>query len=403
MIEITSEARALAEKAFQDMPPLPKGCSALLLIGLGSGALLDRILHAYAHPLSHPKPPNEVSTYWAPEYNHQSGMSIWLFEPDADRLSFIYQHPVWKRAVEIGQLQLYFGHAALDALEEDINYPPNYPITNWISSPDADIPPQNLQLITSRIARALERRHQTLQRLSDAQRLRENRWEMDHPGISRRVGWRETYTPGRKLKIIVIGLRFGGFTGHSLASLSRAFQRLGHEVTFLEPVNNFQMMVPLALQRVIFDFSPDLIVAVNYPRHHFHKAGLCTDGIPYACWLQDPGIFNELQTDRAVSQRNELDFYFSCSKEWSRQLELLGYGSIPIVKVPTDPELYSLTPPPDWKIHHRPPRYPTSRPFPVRSSARFSAKIYLQAQVPNVSYSFKKSSKPSIDVWHAVK
>ena len=341
MTDIPSQTRELAERAFAEMPPLTARDNALLVIGLGSGALLERILEEYGHELSRERH-NPRTTYIAAEWNPTHGMPIWVVEPDAAVVEKALEIYDWSRAIEIGQLRFFVGPNALDELDQDINYPFNCRITTWVSSHDTSLTPEDIQQITTRVGSSIEHRLETSERLAENQRNRLRMWRDSHPGQSPVVKWRERYTPGRRLKILVGGVRFGGFVGESSYLLARALERLGHDVHFLTEINNFQYIVPLALQRAIEDISPDLIVWINFARPFLAAKGTCMDGIPFCCYIQDPPVMDDLRSPAILEQKSELDFYVSCSEDWAKELEALGYGETPTVKAPTDPCVFSM-------------------------------------------------------------
>ena len=157
------------------------------------------------------------------------------------------------------------------------------------------------------------------------------------------AAWSERYRLGRRLRILVCGVRFGGsYLSQCSASLAHGFERHGHELRLLQETNSFQNITPASIQHTINDFNPELIVWINGTRSYCNAAGICTEGIPFCTWAQDPPVMAALRSPNAMSQRNELDFYFSSAKEWSDELERLGYGETPTVKVPTDPGLFTM-------------------------------------------------------------
>ncbi len=314
---------------------------------MGSGALVQRTLQAYGHPLCRTVEEVDSPAYDNAEWEPTHGVPIWVIDPDEGAVNRALATYDWLRALAIGQLRFFSGPGALDELECWITHPLSRNITNWALSPDASLTQADVQQITERINRATQRRTQTRGAQAERRRLhhrvRSGTFRPDTPVPS----WHERYRSGRRLKILVPGLRYAGtYLSQCVAYLAQSFERLGHEVYFLTENNNFQLTVPFAIQQAVNDFSPDLIVWINFTRSYLKRAGVCTDGIPYCCWLQDPPVMNELRSPEAVAQRDETDLYFSCSAEWAEELETLGYGNVPVAKVPTHPDMFSPTPPP---------------------------------------------------------
>lgn len=329
MQEISPHAQERAERAFTQLPPLAPESACLLVIGVGSGALVQRLLQAYGHPLSHGETAKPPSGYAPADAKPWPSLPIWLFEPDAETTKRVAQDLDWARAIEIGQLRLFSGTTALQELRHAIQNPLHPPLTNWVASPDTTLTQAQIQEIAETAHSAQSHRDQGRQQQAKQLHARPT------------VAWSERYTPGEKLKILSIGTRFGVFVGHCGSSLARGFERQGHEVRHLIEGNDFERVTSELIQREVHDFAPDLIVSINYPRPLLHGSGIDTVGIPFCCWLQDPPVINALRAPGAVAQHSALDIYFSLAQEWSDELGALGYGEIPVVKIPTDSELFS--------------------------------------------------------------
>lgn len=330
MQEISAHAQDQAEQAFTQLPLFTdKIMACLLVIGVGSGALVQRLLQAYGPPLSRDREAKPRSGYTSAESKPWPRLPIWLVEPNANAVERAVRTFDWAQAISIEQLRVFSGPAALQDFCQANQNPLHPPVTNWIASPDTTLTQAQIQEIAEAAHSARSQRDQARRQQAEPLRARPV------------VAWSERYAPGKKLKILSIGTRFGVFVGHCGSSIARGFERQGHEVRHLIEVNDFQRVTSELIQQEVHDFAPDLIVSINYPRPVLSGSGIYTNGIPFCCWLQDPPVMDALRTPDAAAQHSDLDFYFSCAKEWSDELGTLGYGDIPTVKVPADPELFS--------------------------------------------------------------
>lgn len=345
-------ARETVEQAFAKIPPLAPRYHSLLVIGVGSGALLDRIIQHYGH--THLSIPQNDATvpYQESEWRTEHGLPIWVIDPDRDHVQQVIERFNWHRAVEIGQLRFFTGPEALDELARTLNDPLVMPLTNWVTSPDITIPAEYPQQIIQCVSAAYERRKDIYACLSQSQN---EKYDIEKSlRNTSRINWKERFASGKKLRVLVGGLRFGGtYLRHSCESLTHSFERLGHEVLLLIEQNDFQNTLPVYLQQTLNAFSPHLIVWINGCRSFLHSVGIQTGGAVFCSWLQDPPSMNHLRLPDSIADRTELDFYFPCAREWAHELTSLGYGDVTPVKVPTDPYLFSLTPPPDSEVWNR--------------------------------------------------
>jgi hypothetical protein len=138
-------------------------------------------------------------------------------------------------------------------------------------------------------------------------------------------GW--TGAADRAPRVLLITSRFTTVVRHSVAAAARGFASLGWEAHTCTERADHERLTPDGVIHAISGFRPDLILAVNYHRHHF--AGV-PGGVPFVCWIQDdmlhliePGVGDRL---------GERDFVMSAwahrySKEW-------GYPADRCVVVP---------------------------------------------------------------------
>lgn len=341
---ISPEVQALVENAFEKLPTLEPGTHAIAVIGLGSGALTDRLLSAYGPREGEFVQDDSTSTYRAAQWKAKRGLPVWVVEPETSLIERALSTFDWSEAVESGQLCFFAGPTALDELEQAVTHPLSIPFSHWVASPDSQLTAAQVQEATGRIQSATERWTVAYSRAREMRKRQALAIQGDRSAPTTAAVWSERYQPGKRLRILVCGVRFGGsYLAQCSASLAQGFERHGHEVRLLQEVNNFQNITPASIQHTITDFNPELIVWINGTRSYCNSAGICTEGIPFCTWAQDPPIMVALRNPNAVSQRSELDFYISSAREWSDELERLGYGETPTVKVPTDPGLFSMS------------------------------------------------------------
>ena len=120
-----------------------------------------------------------------------------------------------------------------------------------------------------------------------------------------RAWWAQRYSGAVKpLKVLIPTSRYSTFVRHSAADLGAAFESAGHEARVLmEPDDASQFATPAYL-RQFAEWSPDLVVLINYPRRSL--GGAIVENVPFVCWVQDcmPHLFDPAN---GASQR-ELDF-----------------------------------------------------------------------------------------------
>lgn len=85
-------------------------------------------------------------------------------------------------------------------------------------------------------------------------------------------------------RVLLIASRFTQVIRHSIAGAARGFAALRWEARICTERADHERLTPEAVLHAVGAFRPDLIVTVNYHRHHF--AGL-PGGIPFVCWIQD--------------------------------------------------------------------------------------------------------------------
>src|SRR5690606_449879 len=88
----------------------------------------------------------------------------------------------------------------------------------------------------------------------------------------------------RRPRVLLITSRFTTVVRHSVIAAARGFAALGWETRVCTEKAGHERLSPGVVVGEVGAFRPDLIVAVNYHRHHF--TGL-PDGVPFVCWIQD--------------------------------------------------------------------------------------------------------------------
>jgi hypothetical protein len=122
-------------------------------------------------------------------------------------------------------------------------------------------------------------------------------------------------------RVLLITSRFTTVVRSSVDAAARGFAALGWEThTCIERADH-ERLTPEAVVRSIAAFRPDLIVAVNYHRHHF--VGV-PDGVPFVCWIQDDML--HLIEPGAGALLGERDFVMGAwahryAKEWGYQAD----------------------------------------------------------------------------------
>lgn len=318
-----AEAQRVADEAFASMEALNPDSSSLLVLGIGSGAFLNRLLVAYGPSSPADEPKHEALP--------TKRVPLWVVEPDDSLVQQASAQYDWSLALQSGQLQIFSGENALHRLEQAIAEPWAAPPTQFSSSPDTQWDQRGMQAAVERVTAAANRRGNAVRALAEV-------WRAQHAEPTGGA-WRERYDEGKKIKVLLLSTRFSLFTRHCVSALGRAFERLGHDAHVLLESSDAQRLGPQVLQETVHDLAPDLIVTINYPRNFFHRWGCNLDGIPLCSWVQDPPI--ELRRAEAHSHHTELDFFFSNVREYSEEIEQLGFGTAPILMVPTDPEVFA--------------------------------------------------------------
>lgn len=155
---------------------------------------------------------------------------------------------------------------------------------------------------------------------------------------------------GRAPRALLITSRFTTVVRHSIVAAARGFASHGWETLVCTERADHERLTHEAVVGAIAAFRPDLILAVNYHRHHF--AGV-PDGVPFVCWIQDDML--HLIEPGAGARLGERDFVMSAwahryVKEWgypadrcvvvSRMIENLAPRLPPSDDEPTDDLVY---------------------------------------------------------------
>lgn len=337
MSNMSRQSRDQAEEAFARLPKLSTDTHALLIVGVGSGALIERILEAYGYPHARGAEPEPGHLFADAECKNDHGLPIWIIDPNCDALESVSTEFDWEPFIDVGQLRFYCGPDALDDWSKAIQSPRNCVVTHWVITPDTNFPPQRIEQIIQQFQATQQRRMEDLGRLSRKQLNLQ-------PSTGNTVAWRKRTTVDGKRRVLVMGRRWGGsYLGQCGRSLANGFEKLGHEVLYLVEQGDFESIEPFAVQHAIHDFSPDVVVWINHLQQLLNRTGNCMQGIPFCTWLQDPPMMDYLRSPEIREEHSELDVYFSCSRMWAKELENLGYGEIPVLQAPTDPTLFTPT------------------------------------------------------------
>lgn len=149
----------------------------------------------------------------------------------------------------------------------------------------------------------------------------------------------DLFGPGapRTPRVLLIASRFTTVVRHSVAEAARGFTALGWDALVCTEEADHERLCPEAVLRSLAGFRPDLIVAVNYHRHHF--SGL-PGGVPFVCWIQDDML--HLIEPGAGDRLGERDFVMSA---WAhRYVHEWGYPAARCVVVPRMTDVASLPP-----------------------------------------------------------
>lgn len=140
---------------------------------------------------------------------------------------------------------------------------------------------------------------------------------------------------GRAPRVLLITSRFTTVVRHSIAAAARGFASLGWEARVCTERADHERLTPEAVVHSVGAFRPDLIVAVNYHRHHFR--GL-PDGVPFVCWIQDDML--HLIEPGAGARLGPRDFVM-CA--WAqRYIKEWGYPADRCVMIPRMTEVPAL-------------------------------------------------------------
>lgn len=336
MPDLSPQARALAESAFKPICSLNPVDHALVVLGVGSGALIDRILDAFG-PETETAPAGAFADY---DTHPRQRIPIWVIEPDPLAVKHAMQRFDWARAVEVQQLCFFTGPDAVAQAERAVADPWSAQPTNAVSSPDASWSQAEIDDAMARVDEAIVKQCRDRRKIARAWGEIQEKRNASRSKDQVRGLWRERYREGNRLKVLCLGTRFATFMGHCMASLARGLERLGHDARLLQEPSDVHRMKIETIQLAVNEMDPDLIVSINYPRAFYERKGCCLQGIPYCCWMQDPQATKDLYLEDTRAGRTEFDFYFSVMQAMKDEIEGLGYGTAPIAKAPTDDELY---------------------------------------------------------------
>ncbi len=106
------------------------------------------------------------------------------------------------------------------------------------------------------------------------------------------------------LRILIPVSRFSTFVRHSASDLAEALRAMGHEARVLCEPDEHSRLASVAYLRLVDQWRPDLVILINYTRHHVGRA--VPPGVPFVCWIQDrmPHLFD----DAAGAAQGALDF-----------------------------------------------------------------------------------------------
>ena len=337
MHDLPPNVLELAKKALDALPELQPGAHALIILGIGSGAFVDLVLQMYGPPRE-----SETQTWFLDnDTRPMPRLPIWVVENDTDAVARAVERFEWSETLAVRQLRFFTGPDALEQVEKAIADPMSAQPTTWMMSPDANWTRKQQDSAVACLSKAVDRLVRSRDRLPQVWRDLQSQRAAAASDPARRVSRSERFRDGNRLRVLCIGTRFATFVGHSMVSLARGFERLGHQVVLLqEPSDSHRIKID-TIQSAVNDLDPDLVVNINYTRTFYNRQGCCLDGFPYCCWMQDPQATNDLYRDDTRAQHTEHDFYFSCMQVMKDEMDSLGYGPAPIVKAPTDDELYT--------------------------------------------------------------
>jgi len=106
------------------------------------------------------------------------------------------------------------------------------------------------------------------------------------------------------LRVLLPATRYSTFVRHCASDLAEALRALGHEARVLMEPDDHSRLASVAYLREVDEWRPDLVVLINYTRHHLRKA--LPPGLPVVCWVQDR--MAQLFDDAAGAAQGPLDF-----------------------------------------------------------------------------------------------
>ena len=271
MIEPAPQAIQQTQQILSQLTNLKPDRHALLIVGVGSGALIEALLMTYGPKNESAETIDSKYPFRDSDANPKRRLPVWVIEPDAVCIEEAKSRYGWQRACETGQLQFFTGKDAVSRLEEAIGDPLSQPLTNCIASPDAVISPEVRQEILNRAQAALQKRMPRKERL--AGEWRENQLSTQ--------AWRERCAAGKRLNVLLCHTRFSMFTRHSIHSLARGFEQLGHDAHLLIEKDDSQRVGPDAIQSAVNALKPDIIVTLNYPRFFLRMPDVVSMGFRF--------------------------------------------------------------------------------------------------------------------------
>lgn len=113
-----------------------------------------------------------------------------------------------------------------------------------------------------------------------------------------------TSVSGAPLRVLILTCRFSTYVKHAATDLARALKALGHDARLVIEPDDHTRLTQLATLRAVHEFSPDLLVMINYTRSQV--PGSLPTGLPVLTWVQDamPHLYNR----EVGSSLGRLDF-----------------------------------------------------------------------------------------------
>lgn len=296
----TPDARAaLAELIPGFTPPADGMVRGIVLVGLGDGAVLRRLVDATAEPTLGYTPTIEV------------------IDPGDDALA-AREPPAW--ACADARVSFYLGGDAVTSWRETRRRALDRALPKHLVASD----PAAGDRVRAALAELRREQGDRAGRLRDE--LRERAARSGRAGLVER--FRALRGSQTRARVVICTSRFSTFVWHSAGDLAEAFVASGHEAFVLAEPDDHSTLTALSYLEALREHRPDVAVLINFPRSSLGAA--IPPGVPTVCWVQDAmaHLFS-------LPERSAGPLDFMAGHIFAEPFARAGYGEDACLEFPT--------------------------------------------------------------------